>query len=163
MASMAAEKKPVIRRDVESGIALHKTSRDERTVEIMFKEIDSIERRVSALHLMPPWCDTVLGAALGLVVSAVFGLFAVNDGTPEWVLIGTWVLLFVGIVSAILCLIFKRSMSDVEKSQKSQIIEDMERWKGDKDASATGKEFVDSLMKEYGDAKVSDLQRILRH
>ena len=72
-------------------------------------------------------------------------------------------LLFVGIVSAILCLIFKRSMSDVEKSQKSQIIEDMERWKGDKDASVTGKEFVDSLMKEYGDAKVSDLQRILRH
>lgn len=104
-----------------------------------------------------------MGVALGLVVSAIFGLFAVNGGTPEWVLIGTWVLLFVGIVSSILCLIFKRSMSDIEKSQKSQIIEDMERWKGDKDVTVTGEEFVDSLMKEYGDAKVSDLQRILRH
>nr|DAZ29441.1 MAG TPA: hypothetical protein [Caudoviricetes sp.] len=162
--SMDAEKRPVIRRDAETGIALHKTSRDERTVEIMFKEIDSIERRVSALHLTPPWNDTVLGGAIGVTTSAGFGLISLyqSDNVPLWTLLVSWGLLFAGVTATVLCLFFKREFSDVEQSQKRQLIEDMEQWKGNQDFSIKGREFVDSLMKEYGDAKVSDLQRILR-
>ncbi|MBT1171288.1 hypothetical protein [Bifidobacterium sp. SO4] len=117
--------------DSESGISTPNVPRKEPTRSIMVKEIDSVKRQIEHLHLIAPWNETVLGGAIGVVTSAVFGLIGYYQSAdaPRWIEIAMIGLLAAGIVAAILCLVFRTSMSDIEAEQKKDIIDELERWK----------------------------------
>lgn len=117
----------------ESGIDTPNVPRKEPTRSVMVKEIDSVKRQIDHLHLVAPWNETVMGGAIGVGTSAVFGLFSVyqSTNTPEWILIATWCLLAASVGVGVMCITFRTSMSDIEEQQKRDIIDELERWKHD--------------------------------
>lgn len=116
----------------QNGFELDQQARRESTRTVMVSEINSMERRIEELHLSPPWNDTLLGAAFGVLTSAGFGLIGLyqTGNAPGWTLIVMWGFLFAGVTAVLLCFAFKHEFKDVEKSQKQQLINDMEHWKG---------------------------------
>ena len=97
----------------------------------MVKEIDSLKRQIMHLHLVAPWNETVLGGAIGVVTSAIFGLIGYyqSNDAPQWIEIAMIGLLVAGVVAGVLCLVFRKSMSGIEDEQKQDIIDELERRK----------------------------------
>ncbi|WP_125979255.1 hypothetical protein [Bifidobacterium goeldii] len=116
-----------------ANMTLHPKRRNEEVIEVLSSEIDGLKRRIMHLHLVAPWNETILGASIGLITSAVFGLvgFYQTVGAPRWVEIVMIAFLAGGVVATALCLLFRKNMATIEEEQKNDLIEELDRWKRD--------------------------------
>lgn len=120
-----------IKSSLGTGLTVNDVPRNEPSRSVMVKEIDSLKRQIMHLHLVAPWNETVLGGAIGVVTSAIFGLIGYyqSNDAPQWIEIAMIGLLVAGFVAGVLCLVFRKSMSGIEDEQKQDIIDELERWK----------------------------------
>lgn len=109
---------------------VHELHRDEEAVSVMVKEINRAEQLIKDLHSVASWTETVASAAFGVAVSALFQVIAnCWSSPPRWVVVIAWVLLVAGLLTTLLCWVFRCTLKDYEKEQKEMICREMESWK----------------------------------
>ena len=111
-----------------SRVNVQHLTRELKWVEVTFNEINNLKNQVNDLQLPSPFIDMLIGFFLGVLTSGVFSIIALPADSQLWAIIASWTITFVGLVGAILCVIFRILQGNGERKAKKLITDELDRW-----------------------------------